>query len=69
MASLRSLVESQTGKQLDEYQFCLRGRPIDEMRHGRVLTLKECGIKARDTLILTKIGLSISITNPQVSVH
>ena len=39
---------------------------MDEVRHGKQLTLRNYSIKSRDTLFVMKIGFSLDITNPQV---
>ena len=67
LAELRVLVEAATRQRLDDYQFqSVQGKPLDENRHGRRLTLGHYKIKAGDTLFLMKIGFSLEITNPQV---
>jgi len=67
LAELRVLVEAATRQRLDDYQFqSVQGKPLDENRHGRRLTLGHYKIKAKDTLFLMKIGFSLEITNPQV---
>jgi len=66
LAELRVLVEAATHQRLDDYQFQFQGRPLDENRHGKQLTLGHYNIKAGDTLFLMKIGFSLEITNPQV---
>ncbi len=54
---------------MDEYQFQYKGRPVEETRHGRQLTLKTYGIKLHDTLFVVKLGFTLDITNPQVHNH
>lgn len=67
LAELRVLVEAATRQRLDDYQFqSVQGKPLDENRHGKRLTLGHYKIKAGDTLFLMKIGFSLEITNPQV---
>ncbi len=51
---------------MSEYTFSFQGRPVDAVRHGRQLTLKDCSIKAKSSLILIKMGFVLDITNPKV---
>ena len=39
---------------------------VEDSRHGRMLTLGDNGITARDTLVLLKVGFTLNITNPKV---
>ena len=64
--SLNKLVEQQVGHSLDDYMLQLQKRPIEEARHGKPLTLKDYGIKNGNTLFLLKVGICLTITNPQV---
>ena len=63
---MRALVEKQTCRRLDEYQFQFKGVPIEESRHGKRLTLLDCGIDKEDTVFLMLIGFTLDITQPQV---
>ena len=64
---LTAHVEKEIGCSLDEYAFSFRGQPVEAVRHGRQLTLKDCSIKTKSTLILMKVGFVLNITNPEVS--
>ena len=44
----------------------LQKRPLEEARHGKMLTLKDYGIKNGSTLFLLKVGITLTITNPEV---
>lgn len=63
---LRKLVEGKVGHSLDDYMLQLQKCPLEEARHGKTLTLKDYGIKNGTTLFLLKVGISLSITNPEV---
>lgn len=63
---LRKLVEEKVGHNLDDYMLQLQKRPLEEARHGRTLTLKDYGIKNSNTLFLLKVGITLTITNPEV---
>lgn len=66
VAELRSLSEGICKLSLDEYQFCLRQRVVEDSRHGKMLTLGDNGVMPRDTLVLLKEGSTFTITNPKV---
>lgn len=59
-------MEGAIGHRMDEYQFHHQGHPVDETRHGRKMMLKDYSIKNGSTLVLTKIGLKLEVTNPTV---
>ena len=67
LTELRSLSEGISKLSLDEYQFCLGQKVVEESRHGKMLTLGDNGITARDTLVLLKVGSTLNITNPKVA--
>lgn len=67
VTSLRGLVESAVGHNLSEYQLHHQGKPVEESRHGRNMLLRDYGIKSGSTLIMTKMGLVLNVTNPKVS--
>ena len=66
IASLTTFVEAEIGCSISDYTFSFQGRPVDAVRHGRQLTLKDCSIKAKSSLILIKMGFVLDITNPKV---
>ena len=43
-----------------------QGTPLEESRHGKLLTLGDYKIRNRATLFLLKVGITLNITNPQV---
>ena len=66
LTEMRSLSEGICNLSLNEYQFCLGQKVLDDSRHGRMMTLGDHGITARDTLVLLKVGSTLNITNPKV---
>ena len=40
--------------------------PLEESRHGKLLTLGDYNIKNGNTLFPLKVGITLNITNPQV---
>ena len=67
IAELKSLSEGICSLSLNEYQLCLGHKALEDSRHGRMLTLGDYGITARDTLDLVKVGSPLNITNPKVA--
>ena len=63
---MKSLSEGICNLSLNEYQFCLGQKVLEDSRHGRMMTLGDHGITARDTLVLLKVGFTLNITNPKV---
>ena len=59
-------MEEKVGHSLDDFMLQLQNRPLEEARHGKVLTLKDYGIKNGNTLFLLKVGITLSINNPEV---
>ena len=66
VSALTSLVQAQIKVSLDEYVFQFNGKPVDSVRHGKQMTLGDCSIRDKSTLILMKVGFTLTITNPQV---
>ncbi len=66
ISSLIAHVEAKIGCSMSEYTFSFKGRPVDAVRHGKQLTLKDCSIGAKSSLILIKTGFVLNITNPKV---
>ena len=63
---LSTLVERCIGAKMSEHQFQFNEHLLEECRHGKQLTLHDCGIKSEDSLIITKMGLAITISEAQV---
>ena len=66
VTSLRVLVEKALGHSMADYQLRHQGRPVDESRHGKELLLRDYSIKSDSTLVVTKMGLTLNVTNPKV---
>ena len=66
VTALRVLVERAVGHSLEDYQLHHQGRPVDEKRHGRDMLLRDHSIKSGSTLVMTKMGLVLIVTNPKV---
>ena len=54
------------GHNLDDFVLQFQKTPLEESRHGKVMTLGDYKIKNGATLFLLKIGITLNITNPQV---
>ena len=67
VSDLRSLSERICKLSLNDYQFRLGQKVVEDSRHGKLLSLGDNGIAARDTLVLLKVGSTLNITNPKVS--
>ncbi len=67
VTALRALVERAVGHSIAEYQLHHKGQPVDERRHGREMLLKDYSLKSSSSLVMTKMGLVLDITNPKVS--
>ena len=63
---MRTLSEGICNLSLNEYQFCLGQKVLEDSCHGRMMTLGDHGITARDTVVLVKVGSTLSVTNPKV---
>ncbi len=58
---------SAVGHSMDNFQLLHQGKPVPEHRHGRSLTLSDCGIIKEATIVVAKVGLVIDVSNPLVS--
>lgn len=61
-------VEEVTHVSLTNYQLHFQNTPLQAVRHGKQLTLRDYRIKNGETLFINKLGFSLDITNPQVHV-
>ena len=52
---------------MDGYQLFYQGKPVDERRLGRKMTLGEYKIMPELALVLAKKGVVLDITNPKVT--
>ena len=71
VASLLALVEEATHTNLtgSTYQLQFQNKPLQAVRHGKQLSLRDCRIRKEETLFIHKLGFSLDITNPQVCAH
>jgi len=53
---------------LSQCQVLYTNEPLEKVRHGKEMTLKDHNIKSSSTLIVTKLGITLDVINPQVSV-
>ena len=68
ISSLMRDVEEATHCSLRNYQLHFQEKTLLAVRHGKTLTLRDYRIKKEETLFISKIGFSLDITNPQVSI-
>jgi len=61
-------VREQVHRNFKDYQLQFQNRPLQAVRHGKNLTLRDYKIKKGETLFIMKHGFSLDITNPQVCV-
>lgn len=55
---------------MSRYQVLFKSEPLEAVRHGKQLVLKDLDIKSSDTLLITELGITLTVVNPQViSVH
>jgi hypothetical protein len=66
VGSLMRDVEAVTGCSLSDHQLFFQDKPLQAVRHGKSLTLRDCRIRKEETLFINKTGFSLNITNPQV---
>lgn len=66
VSSLMREVEEITRISLSSYQLHFQDKPLQAVRHGKQLTLRDYRIKKGETLFINKLGFSLDITNPQV---
>ena len=51
---------------MSQCQVLYNNQPLEKVRHGKRMTLKDHGIKSSATLIMTKLGITLEVINPQV---
>ena len=52
---------------MSQYQVSYNNKPLEKVRHGKKMTLRDHGIKSSTTLVVTKSGVTLSIADPKVS--
>ena len=66
---VRKLVEENVGQNLDDFMLQFQKTPLEESRHGKLMTLGDYKIRNGATLLLLKVGITLNITNPQVQLE
>ena len=66
VADLILLLEEKVQSNMSRYQVLFKSEPLEAVRHGKQLALKDLDIKSSDTLLITELGITLSIVNPQV---
>ena len=49
-------------------QVLYNNKPLERVRHGKKMMLRDYGIKSSNTLVVTKPGITLTVTDPKVSV-
>ena len=52
---------------MSQCQVLYNNKPLERVRHGKKMTLKDHDIKSSTTLVITKPGITLTITDPKVS--
>ena len=52
---------------MSQCQVLYNNKPLERVRHGKRMILRDHGIKSSNTLVVTKPGITLSITDPKVS--
>ena len=60
-------MQEQLKQQMLQCQVLYNNKPLEKVRHGKKMTLKDHDIKSSTTLVVTKPGITLSITDPKVS--
>ena len=53
---------------MSQCQVLYNNKPLERVRHGKRMMLKDHGIKSSNTLVVTKPGITLTVTDPKVSV-
>ena len=61
------LVGKALGHGMGGYQLLYQGQQVVERKNSKEMTLGDYSIKANATLVVTKLGMVLEVTNPQVS--
>jgi len=67
VADLIALLEEKVQSNMSQYQILFKSEPLEAVRHGKQLALKDLDIKCSDTLLITELGITLSVVNPQVT--
>ena len=52
---------------MSQCQVLYNNKPLERVRHGKRMALKDHDIKSSTTLVVTKPGITLSINDPKVS--
>ena len=52
---------------MSQCQVLYNNKPLERVRHGKKMTLRDHDIKSSATLVVTKPGITLTITDPKVS--
>lgn len=66
ITDLFPLLQEKTSQTLSQCQVLYNNEPLEKVRHGKKMSLKDHGIKSSATLIITKLGITLQVVNPQV---
>ena len=53
---------------MSQCQVLYNNKPLERVRHGKKMTLKDYSIKSSNTLVITKPGITLNVTDPKVSI-
>ena len=53
---------------MSQCQVLYNNKPLERVRHGKKMTLKDHSIKSSNTLVVTKPGITLDVTDPKVSI-
>jgi len=63
------LLEKELKYTLSKSQILFRNEPLEVVRHGKEMRLKDFNLKSSDNLYITEAGITITVVNPQVRMH
>ncbi|XP_065894435.1 alpha-protein kinase vwkA-like isoform X1 [Dysidea avara] len=66
VADLIPVIQQKIQQSLSQCQVLYNNEPLEKVRHGKAMTLKDHGIRSSSTLIVTKLGITLNVINPQV---
>ena len=66
VADLFPILQEKTGHTMSQCQVLYNNQPLERVRHGKKMTLKDYGVNSSATLIITKLGVTLEVVNPQV---
>jgi len=51
---------------MSQCQVLYNDRPLERVRHGKRMTLKDHGIESSNTFVITNLGITLNVTDPKV---